>query len=366
MKKLNYYFMIVVLTVSTFFLQCLTSCSEDEKVVPPLDIPSTLNNSSVKKMFCFDGMEGELSNVKFELLSAINESNGKVYEAEMEMTLPMSIRTETATMTYNPFKFKVRALSAEGRITFNGDCLYGMGDMKLSVEGLYKDNLGWDSLHINLIREAPQASFAGKTFELVLNEETFDLDEISKEEILEWNEPLPLSQYAKDGMAKYTDYLKDKTQNAIYQFAFEVDGNLVIRKRDSQMQDFETLPGRFKYYLADDEIGFIEVGKECAADFVQLLTANENANPQGLFGKTYIFDDVLEIPFCYRDRGTTLWLAIGDKTGFKNMNDILFNWRTMATDYYNMDESDPLGLVYMVWSKHENSKNQIWWKLNEK
>ena len=366
MKKLNYYFMIVVLTVSTFFLQCLTSCSEDEKVVPPLDIPSTLNNSSVKKMFCFDGMEGELSNVKFELLSAINESNGKVYEAEMEMTLPMSIRTETATMTYNPFKFKVRALSAEGRITFNGDCLYGMGNMKLSVEGLYKDNLGWDSLHINLIREAPQASFAGKTFELVLNEETFDLDEISKEEILEWNEPLPLSQYAKDGMAKYTDYLKDKTQNAIYQFAFEVDGNLVIRKRDSQMQDFETLPGRFKYYLADDEIGFIEVGKECAADFVQLLTANENANPQGLFGKTYIFDDVLEIPFCYRDRGTTLWLAIGDKTGFKNMNDILFNWRTMATDYYNMDESVPLGLVYMVWSKHENSKNQIWWKLNEK
>ena len=183
---------------------------------------------------------------------------------------------------------------------------------------------------------------------------------------MEWNEPLPLSQYAKDGMAKYTDYLKDKTQNAIYQFTFEADGNLVIRKRDSQMQDFETLPGRFKYYLADDEIGFIEVGNEWDTYFMQLLTANENENPQGLFEQTYIFEDVLNIPFCYRDRGTTLWLAIGDKTGFKNMNDILFNWRTMATDYYNMDESDPLGLVYMVWSKHENSKNQIWWKLNEK
>ena len=118
--------------------------------------------------------------------------------------------------------------------------------------------------------------------------------------------------------------------------------------------------------LADDEIGFIEVGKEWATDFMQLLTANENANPQGFFEPTYIFEDVLNIPFCYRDRGTTLWLAIGDKTGFKNMNNILFNWRTMATDYYNMEESDPLGLVYMVWSKRENSKNQIWWKLNEK
>lgn len=366
MKKLNYYFMIVALAVSTFFLQCLTSCSDEEKVTPPLDILSTLNNSSVKKVLHFDEMEGGLSNVKFELLTAINESNGEVYEAEMEMTLPVSIRTETASMTYNPFKFKVKAVSAEDHITFNGDCLYGIGDVKLSVEGLYKDNLGWDSLHINLNREAPQASFAGKTFELVLNEETFDLDEIGNEEILEWNEPLPLSQYAKDGMAKYTSYLNDKTQNAVYQFSFEADGNLVIRKRDSQMQDFEPVLGRFKYYLADDEIGFIEVGKEWATDFMQLLTANENVNPQGFFEPTYIFEDVLNIPFCYRDRGTTLWLAIGDKTGFKNMNDILFNWRTMATDYYNMEESDPLGLVYMVWSKRENSKNQIWWKLNEK
>ena len=345
---------------------CFVSCSEDEKVVPPLDIPSTLNNSSVKKMFCFDGMEGELSNVKFELLSAINERNGKVYEAEMEMTLPVSVRTETTSMTYNPFKFNVKAVSTEDRITFNGDCLYGIGDVKLSVEGLYQDNLGWDTLHINLIREAPQASFAGKTFELVLNEETFDWTEICNENVSEWNEPLPLSQYAKDGMAKYTDYLNDKTLNAVYQFTFEANGNLVIRKRDSQMQDFETVLGRFKYYLADDEIGFIEVGKEWATDFMKLLTANENVNPQGLFEQTYIFEGILNIPFCYRDMGTTLWLAIGDKTGYKNLKDILFNWRAIATDYYNMEESDPLSLVYMEWNKRENSKNQIWWKLNAK
>ena len=148
---------------------CFVSCSEDEKVVPPLDIPSTLNSPSVKTVLCFDGMEGELSNVKFELLTGINDSNGEVYEAEMEMTLPESVRTETTSMTYNPFKFNVKAVSTEDRITFNGDCLYGIGDVKLSVEGLYQDNLGWDTLHINLIREAPQASFAGKTFDLVLH-----------------------------------------------------------------------------------------------------------------------------------------------------------------------------------------------------
>ena len=366
MKKLNYYFMVVALAVSTFFLQCLTSCSEDEKVVPPLDIPSTLNNSSVKKVLCFDGMEGELSNVKFELLTAINESNGEVYEAEMEMTLPVSIRTETASITYNPFKFKVKAVSAKDHITFNGDCLYGIGDVKLSVEGLYKDNLGWDSLHINLIREAPQASFAGKTFELVLNEETFDWTEICNENVSEWNEPLPLSQYAKDGMAKYTDFLNDKTQNAVYQFTFQTDGNLVIQKRNSQMQGFETLPGRFKYYLADGEIGFIEVEKAFATEFMKLLTANENATPHGLFETTYLFDDILTIPFSYRDKGTALWLAVGDKTGLKNMNRILLDWRVTATDYYNMDESDPLSFVYMEWNKSEYYRDQLWWKFDEK
>ena len=171
MKKLNYYFMVVALAVSTFFLQCLTSCSEDEKVVPPLDIPSTLNNSSVKKVLCFDGMEGELSNVKFELLTAINESNGEVYEADMEMTLPMSIRTETASMTYNPFKFKVRAVSAEDHITFNGECLYRIGDVKISVEGLECNLSGLENLSAKLWRETQNANltaayvldFVGKT-----------------------------------------------------------------------------------------------------------------------------------------------------------------------------------------------------------
>ena len=361
-----------ILLLGALASMCFISCSEDEKVVPPLDIPSTLNSSAVnssavKKVFSYDGMNVDFSSITFEVLSAINSNKGEVYEAEMEMTLPGSIRTETTSVAYNPFKFKVRAISTEEQITFSGNCLHGIGNVKLSVEGLYQQNIGWDTLRVNLIREAPQAAFAGKTYELALNEETFDLAEIGdNDNITEWNEPLPLIQYAKDGLGKYMSYLQDKTQNAVYQFTFQTDGNLVIQKRNSQMQGFETLPGRFKYYLADGEIGFIEVEKAFATEFMKLLTANENATPHGLFETTYLFEDILTIPFSYRDKGTALWLAVGDKTGLKNMNRILLDWRVTATDYYNMDESDPLSFVYMEWNKGENHRDQLWWKFDEK
>ena len=366
MKKLNYFFMFVALVMSTFFLQSLTSCSnsEEEIVTPPLDIQKTLHNYTwMKKIFSFDGVETEFDGFEFEMLSVINESNGIVSEAEMELKLPTSIRTEVNTITYNPFSFKVKVLSTENQITFSGEYPNVIGDVKLSVDGIYKEN----TLRVNLNREFPQASFADKTYELTLNEETFDLNEMGdNENVLEWNEPLTLIQYAKDGMGKYMSYLQDKTQRAVYQFTFQADGNLVIKKRNSEMQDFETLSGKFSYYMADGEIGFIEMERKFAAEFIKLVTANEFAIEDGFFSTTYLFDDILTIPFCYRNEGTTLWLAIGDRTGFKNLKDILLSWRYDAGDYYDLEGADPLGFVYMGWNKRENYSDQIWWRLIEK
>lgn len=350
----------------TLIAACFVSCSENENVVPPLDIPSSLNNTSAKKVFSFDGMNTDASNITFEMLSAINPNNGNVYEAEMEMTLPVSIRTSTTNNTINPFKFKVNATSTEEQIVFHGDCLHGIGDVKFSVEGIYKQNVGWDSLFVNLKREAPQAAFAGKTFEMTLDEHTFDYDELARNyNLSEWTEPFPLPHYTKEGMSMYMDYLRAATKEAAYRFTFQADGTLEIQKRNSENGNFAQLPGRFKYYLADKEIGFIEMDRTYATEMMQLLLANENASPDGFFAPTYLFEDVLNVPFCYKQQGNVLWLALGDKTGITNMNQILFNWRINATDYYKVEEYDPLGFVYMGWNKHENAEDQLWWCLKE-
>lgn len=345
---------------------CFSSCNNEE-VAPPLDIPSSLFDVNVKKVFSFDGMNADGSNITFKMLSPVAQENAKVYEADLEMTVPVAIRTSIDSKTYSPFKFKVKAKSTENSITLNGDCLHGIGDVKLSVEGVYKENVGWDTLFINLKREAPQATFAGNTYELKLNEETFNLDEIgSLYDINGWNHPFRLMHYAKEGMTSYLNYLKDVTHDAVYRFTFQADGRLVVQKRTSQTADFETLPGRFRYYVADGEIGFIEMDKQYAYELMQLLLADEDANPYGIFDDTYLFGDTYTIPFCYRLKGSTLWLAIGDKTGLTNMNSILFYWRMNADAYYDINTSDPLVLVYMEWSKRENDSNQLWWRLDEK
>lgn len=363
MKKHSLLFLCIVTTM------CFSSCNNDEKITPPLNISEKLidYNSSSKKIFSFDGMDVEVSNIKFDMLSSSTQSNGEIYEAEMEMTLPVSIRTGITSNTYSPFKFKVKATSTEEQIIFNGDCLENIGDVKLSVEGVYQQNLGWDSLFVNLKREAPQAVFADKTFEMKLDDQTFDLNDIAdNENTLEWNEPFPMLHYAKEGMSMYMNYLKDATNDAAYRFTFHTDGTLDIQKGNSQTGNFEKLSGRFKYYMANDEIGFIEMEKEYATEIMKLLYANENASPNGFFDPTYLFEDVMTIPFCYRLNGTELWLAIGDKTGLTNMNQILFAWRTNALDYYNINEYDPLSFIYMGWNKTENKSDQLWWRLEEK
>lgn len=355
-----------LLFLSVVTAMCVFSCDNDEKITPPLDIPNVINNSSAKKVFSFDGMEVNAPNIKFDLLSSPNQKSGKIYEAEMEMTLPVSIRTSTTSQTLSPFKFKVNARSTEDRIVFNGDCLHGIGDVKFSVEGVYKQNDGWDSLFVNLKREAPQAAFAGKTFEMTLDERTFDYDELARNfNHTEWKEPFTLPHYTIEGMSMYMDYLRTATKEAAYRFTFQADGTLEIQKRNSENGNFAQLPGRFKYYLADKEIGFIEMDKKYATEIMKLLLANENASPYGFFTSTYLFEDVLNVPFCYKLYGNVLWLALGDKTGITNMNQILFDWRINATDYYNVEEYDPLGFVYMGWNKRENDTDQLWWRLEE-
>ena len=234
------------------------------------------------------------------------------------------------------------------------------------VEGIYKKNVGWDSLFVNLKREAPQAAFAGKTFEMTLDERTFDYDELARNyNLSEWKEPFSLPHYTKEGMSMYMNYLRTATKEAAYRFTFQADGKLEIQKRNSENGNFAQLPGRFKYYLADKEIGFIEMDRKYATEMMQLLLANENASPYGFFTTTYLFEDVLNVPFCYKLHGNVLWLALGDKTGITNMNQILFDWRINATDYYNVEEYDPLGFVYMGWNKQETATDQLWCRLEE-
>ena len=313
-------------------------------------------------------MEADVSGVTFEFLNGTPAYTDMIHEADLEMTLPAKYQISTTeSQFYAPMKFKVHATSSEDRITFSGDYLQGVGDVKLYVEGVYKANNTvnpTDTLYINMKRESPQAPFAGKTYELVLEENTIDLKDF-EDNGLAYEGAGPVVEEAKKGFAYYMEYLRDNTQTTGYQFDFQTDGTLDVKKYDLSKNAYESIPGRFKYYIADDEYGFIEMDIEAAERLMQLLCGyKQGGYYSGVTDNTYLFEDVITMTFCYRLTPDGLSLAIGDKSfPDHSMRGMLFYWQDWAgTDYINGTE--PFSSLYVSW--RENIGDQIWWKLSEK
>ena len=373
MKKLNYYLTFVALAVPTFFLPCLTSCSEETDTpvsVELMDIQE-INSRFAKKIISFDGIETEVSNVPFELLSEIPSGTEGIYEADLEMLLPGSLRTSTSNGVSEVLKFQVHAKSSEEQITFNGECLHGIGGVKLYAEGNFQrsnpSDRNQDTLFINLKREAPTASFVEKTYELTLAEESIILNDF-KNNKPNFEGDRPVVEYAQEGMSHYMKYLKEKTNDMSFQFTFHADGTLDVKTKKAGMSDFESLPGRFKYYIADGQIGFIEMEGKYAAQIAQCLSGNERVDhfSYTLFNETYVFMDVINIPFSYIMMPEGMRIALGDRSGIYNLSALLHHWQDNIGSSNYMDGATPFSSLYGSWGQKENYSDQIWLNLSEK
>lgn len=347
-----------------------TSCHDDDPVATvELVNVQKLNNRFATQIFSYDGIETETSNITFEFLNGTPSYSDVIHEADLEMTLPAKYQiSTTASEFYAPMKFKVHAISSEDRITFSGDYLQGVGDVKLYVEGFYKVNNTvnpTDTLYINMRRESPQAPFAGKTYELVLEENTIDLEDF-EDNGLAFEGDRPVVEQAKEGLVWYMEYLRDSAHTTSYLFDFQTDGTLDVKKYNLSKNAYESIPGRFKYYVADDEYGFIEMDIEAAERLMKLLCGlSLNGYYNGVTNNTYLFEDVITMTFCYRFTSDGLSLAIGDKTYSQNsMKDMLFDWQYREAGAHYVNGAKPFSSLYMSWSK--NIGDQIWWKLQEK
>jgi hypothetical protein len=343
------------------------ACSDDEPTPIPLVNIQEINSLYSVQMFSYNGVETEASGVTFKFLNGTPISTDMIYEADMEMKLPISIRTSTAEkIVYNPMTFHVHAVSYEDRITFSGDPIQGAGDLKYNVEGIYKKASPKDTLYINLKCESPQAAFAGKTYELLLTEDAIDLKDFEDNK-LAFEGDRPVLEQAEEAIPIYMEYLKDRTNTTGYLFNFQTDGTLAIQKYNTSTNSYEALPGTFKYYIADNELGFIEMELEYSAKLLKLLTGSVSQNAYYAYTcyETYLLKDIITMTFCYKLQPEGLSLAIGDKSGFSNMRDMLLEWQDWAgKDYSNGTEL--FSSLYMSWNKRENYSDQLWWRLEEK
>ena len=347
------------------------SCSDDDPVASvELVNVQKLNNRFATKIFSFDGMETDASGTTFEFLNGTPAYSDVIHEADLEMTLPAKYQISTTeSQFYAPMKFKVHAISSEDRITFSGDYLQGVGDVKLYVEGVYKVNNTvnpTDTLYINMRRESPQAPFAGKTYELVLEENTIDLEDF-EDNGLAFEGDRPVVEQAEEGFVWYMEYLRDSAHTTSYLFDFQTEGTLDIKKHNPSKNAYESIPGRFKYYVADNEYGFIEMDIEAAERLINLLCGRKSHNGyyNGVTDNTYLFEDVITMTFCYRFTSDGLSLAIGDKTyPHHSMKDMLSEWQDMGAGAHYLNDTRSFLSLYMSWSN--NIGDQIWWRLKEK
>ena len=76
------------------------ACSDDEPTPIPLVNIQEINNLYSVRMFSYNGVETEASGVTFKFLNGTPISTDMIYEADMEMKLPISIRTSTFFRPY--------------------------------------------------------------------------------------------------------------------------------------------------------------------------------------------------------------------------------------------------------------------------
>ena len=201
---------------------------------------------------------------------------------------------------------------------------------------------------------------------MLLTEDAIDLKDFEDNK-LAFEGDRPVLEQAEEAIPIYMEYLKDRTNTTGYLFNFQTDGTLAIQKYNTSTNSYEALPGTFKYYIADNELGFIEMELEYSAKLLKLLTGFDlqDAYYDNTFYETYLLKDIITMTFCYKLQPEGLSLAIGDKSGFSNMRSMLLQWQDWAgKDYSNGTEL--FSSLYMSWNKRENYSDQLWWRLEEK
>ena len=170
-----------------------------------------------------------------------------------------------------------------------------------------------------------------------------------------------------DGIGKDklgVEYLRARRADGI----ITTKNNLALASKKAGMADFESLQGRFKYYIADNEIGFIEMESTYATQIAQCLSGDERFDhfTYTLFKETYVFTDLVNIPFSYIMMPDGLRLAIGDRTGIFNLSALLYHWEEITGSAKYMNGATPFSSLYGNWGQKENYSDQIWLNLNEK
>ena len=371
MKKMYYTFLLLAIAIG------VTSCNnEDDEKIMLQDITAMTNPEPAQRFIFMDGNrvdDAYAKAVTFKVLDTISKDNDKIYEAEMEMQLPEMRRISLDDMTFSRMTFHINAKASEERITFSGDEIHSLGETKYTVEGYMKQGLSYelDTLFVQVKRISPKASFAGNTYELTFDENTFSYSDFSDNGNIDNR---PVIEYAQEAVPYYTNYQRDKTNGAIFRLTFQEDGTLDIKKKDNSMTGFESITESFRYYITSSNsnkgTGMIEMSFDTAMDLECFL--------QGGFleGTNYYYSYppqlpiyTFNLPFEYveNEKGE-LMIALGDKITpqYKIRNSIKTWMYHHANGYYTPGEADPLKVFLDNWNIPANNLlDNLWWNLKK-
>lgn len=354
----------------------VTSCNneEDEKIMLQ-DITKLSEVNKSNSVIFINGKKQDKEYaqwVLFTVLDTISKDNDEIYEANMELTLPGSFPLGLDRLQFTTPIFHVKATSSEESIIFSGNWINAYEKVNYSIEGYLKPETLYtsDTLHINIERTIYSPSFAGNTYELTLDENTFNFSDFVD------NEPIDnrrIDDYGKEGMLLYIEHLKEMTNKATYRLTFLDDGTLNIQKKDVSMTDFESIPGEFNYYMIQRYSGrgkgIIELPFEIAQKFDTLLKGDVIPGSMGRIytSITYPWDKKAIIPFtCIDqfDKSTGLFmLTLGD-WGSENFKLIgpLSEWRAHSTNYDYTLRNEAIDVFINSWSLNKQIDN-LWWNL---
>lgn len=373
MKKLFYpLFLITIITG-------LISCQESEENKQPKlqDIASLSQSSKSNRVVFIDGekLEQAYANlVAFTVLDTISKNNDEIHEANMQLVLPGWMPVDMGNLQFARPIFHVKATSSEANIVFSGDFTHKSGQVNYSVEGYFKPETLYtaDTLHINTKRTAPVAPLAGNTYELTLDENTFNFSDFDTNGSVDNRQ---IYEYGKEGMPLYIEHLKAMTNEATYRFTFLVDGTLNIQKKDASMTDFESIPGKFNYYLvqqhSDRGKGIIELPTEIAKEFDTLLKGDVIPGSMSSIYEEVSFpsNDRAIIPFEFitqhEGMNGLFMLALGD-WGSDNLKliGLLSEWRAHSTNYNDSLRNEAIDVFIGNWLLNSQTDN-LWWNLKK-
>ena len=373
MKNLFYPFFLIT------FIIGLISCDngKDTEKVTPQDIASLSEANSSNRVIFINGikLEKEYNNlVEFTVLDTITKNNDQIYEANMELVLPGWMPIGLDKLQFVRPMFHVTATSSEESIIFSGNCPYNFGTVNYSVEGYLKHKSLYktDTLYINTKRTATP-SIEGKTYELTLDENTFNFSDFDTNESVDNRR---IVEYGKEGMLLYIEHLKAKTNDATYRFTFMADGKLNILKKDASMADFESIPGEFSYYImqkysTDRGTGVIELPLEVAQKFDTLLKGSVIPGSSSKIYEETSFpsNDKAFIPFKYitqfEELNGLLMLALGDwGSDYLKLIGPLYEWRRHSTNYDNSLLNEAIDVFITNWIQNSQTDN-LWWNLKK-